>query len=387
MADIGNNFDDGMSDDERAYFSTGGDVTEALARTAGGPLGGEPEPAPTPQPDPSQANGAAAQGHEEQHQRATAEMEDPGDEIVPGQPNPRRVSYRKYAAEQEARRQLEQQMHEGAIARARLEERVNLLAQALQPEPPQPQPDPANERPDPAQDIFAYVGWLENQLNSVSGKVNGYEEQIATGQREMDEERRYVTSLDAYAGRDPNFMQSYNFLLRSRAVELMQDRYPQATIEQLWQAQIPDDIGNTLRQEERSLYKNSFQSGRDPAADIVRMAQSRGWRAPQAAPAAPANGAANGQARPPGVAPNGGGAAPQPRPNGNGATPTATDLVESIRRGQAASTSLSNASGSAAGTALTPEVLANMSDADFTALFNELQASGNKDKLRELFGQ
>src|SRR5438309_703083 len=236
MADIGNNFDDGMTDDERAYFSTGGDVSDGLARTSG-PLGGAPEPPATPQLDhPAQSPQQPPEGHEQQHQRAAAEMEDPGDEIVPGQPNPRRVSFRKYQAEQEARRQLEQQINEGAVARARLEERVNLLAQALQPDPPQQQPDPANERPDPAQDIFAYVAWQERQLSELANKVNGYENQIQVGQAEMNEERRYITSLDSHAGRDPNFMQSYNYLLRSRAAELMHARYPQATIEQLWQA-------------------------------------------------------------------------------------------------------------------------------------------------------
>jgi hypothetical protein len=59
--------------------------------------------------------------------------------------------------------------------------------------------------------------------------------------------------------------------------------------------------------------------------------------------------------------------------------------VEQIRRGQAAATSLSNGSGSAANQ-LTPQVLADMPQEQFDAIFNELQASGDKTKLRELFG-
>jgi hypothetical protein len=35
---------------------------------------------------------------------------------------------------------------------------------------------------------------------------------------------------------------------------------------------------------------------------------------------------------------------------------------------------------------LTPETLASMTDEQFAKLFNEMQASGNKDKLRQLFG-
>jgi hypothetical protein len=397
MAD---NFDDGMTEAERHFFQSGGDVNDDLAREhslpAGGPLGGAPEPP------------AAPVTHETQHElpadtgRAPPQEEDPGDEIIPGQPNPRRVSYRKYQGLEQQLQEERRQRQEDAVRQARIEERLSLLQQAVQPDPAAAaQPDPANERPDPAQDIFAYTAWLERQLTDVSGKVNNYESQIETGQREMQEERQYVNSLNSHAASDPHFMQSYNFLLRSRAAELMASEYPTATYEQLMQAQIPDRIGQILVSEERDLYKNAFAGNRNPAADIVRMAQLRGWRAP-VAPAAGGNGAAV-----PGPGAPNGAAAPQPASNGaappqphgtslaaapaaaprpgNGAAPTATDIVEQIRRGQAAATSLSNGSGSAANQ-LTPQVLADMPQEQFDAIFNELQASGDKTKLRELFG-
>jgi DNA-binding transcriptional MerR regulator len=382
-------FDDGMSDAERHFFSSGGDVNDDLAREhslpAGGPLGGQPEPPAAPV-EPVAPNGA-------QPPTATppAHEEDPGDELVPGQAQPRRVSFRKYQAEQEARANLEKQLQERAVNQARIEERLNLLQQALQPDVTAAQPDPADERPDPTQDIFAYTAWQERQLNKLVDKVTTYEQQIETGQKEMNEERQYVNSLNAHAASDPHFMQSYNFLLRSRAAELMTSRYPNATYEQLMQAQIPDDIGQILVQEERDLYKNAFAEKRNPAADIVLKAQLRGWRAPTPAAPQPANGAAAPAPQPagtplaaaPAVAPRpGNGVPPQPS---NGATPTATDLVESIRRGQAAATSLSNGSGSAANQ-LTPQVLADMPEEQFNAIYNELMASGDKTKLRELFG-
>jgi hypothetical protein len=68
------------------------------------------------------------------------------------------------------------------------------------------------------------------------------------------------------------------------------------------------------------------------------------------------------------------------------AAPTATDVVNQIQRGQPASASLSKAGGTAPDTQLTPEVLANMSDADFERLYEELSASGNKEKLMQIFG-
>ena len=61
-------------------------------------------------------------------------------------------------------------------------------------------------------------------------------------------------------------------------------------------------------------------------------------------------------------------------------------VVNQIQRGQTASASLSKAGGTAPDTELTPEVLANMSDEQFEVLFNELQNSNNKEKLKQIFG-
>lgn len=381
--------DDGMTDDERAYFQTGGDVSDALAKGAGGPPGGEPEPAATPPPDTSQTNGApgAAPGGQQPHE------EDPGDELVPGQRNPRRVSFAKYQAEIEARQTVERQLQERAIQQAKIEERLSLLQQALQPDPAQQQPDPADERPDPTQDIFAYAAWQERQLNKVVDKVNAYEQQITTGQQEMEEEGRYINAMNNYAGNDPNFLQAYGYLLFNRTAEILAGHYPNATYDQLMNAamrgQVPEGIRQQMRQEERDLYKNAFSGQRDPAHDIVRFAQMRGYRPPQAAPAG-GNGAAAVPAAPqqqqrPGTALAATPAAAA-QPNGNGQTPTATQLVEAIRRGQPAATSLSHASGNAAGTELTPQALADMPQDQFEALYNELLARGDNSKLRELFG-
>jgi hypothetical protein len=68
------------------------------------------------------------------------------------------------------------------------------------------------------------------------------------------------------------------------------------------------------------------------------------------------------------------------------AAPTATDVVNQIQRGQSASPSLSKTGGTAPDTQLTPEVLANMSEKEFEALYNEPMESGNKEKLMQIFG-
>jgi hypothetical protein len=141
-------------------------------------------------------------------------------------------------------------------------------------------------------------------------------------------------------------------------------------------ARIPPDIADMLRQEERDLYKSAFDGQRDPAADIFRMAQLRGYRPPAPAPKA-GNGAQ------PGAAP-----AAQARPGtplgAPAAAPTATDIVASIQRGQQAAQSLSNVSGNA-GIELTPQMLADMPEEQFAALYHELEARG-KNALMDVMG-
>jgi hypothetical protein len=60
--------------------------------------------------------------------------------------------------------------------------------------------------------------------------------------------------------------------------------------------------------------------------------------------------------------------------------------VQSIQRGQQAAQSLSQVGGSSVDTLLTPAALANMSESQFEALYNELMAKGDREKLMQLFG-
>lgn len=392
--------DDGLTDAERHYLASGGDVTDALvAENKDLPAQPAAPAAPAAEPgsgDAPPAGAAPAAGG--------ADDDDEGEAVQPGK-KPRRVAFAKFEAAEQARLDLERRLNEQAVNNARVEERLSLLQQALA-EPAQPAA-PAEEKPDPEKDIFGYARYLEKQLTTVADKVNGYEQQITAGQAEMESERNYFNSLNSYAAREPQFVNAYAFLLRNRAAELMAPRYPTATYEQLMGAEIPSDVAEILRQEERSLYKDAFEQKQNPADNIFRMARLRGFR--PAAPAngnggaAPANGAANGAAN--GKAANGAaqpaapalpgtplGAAPAAATPANGAalpanaaTPTAADLVESIKRGQSAAMSLSNVAGGT-GIELTPQVLADMPQDQFEALVNELEARGDKTRLKELFG-
>lgn len=359
--------DDGMTAAERAYFETG-QVSDALLNE------NKDAPEATPAATETPATLVAPAGETAPEPSQT---EDAGDEPgAAGQP-PKRVGWKKYEAELTARQALEKQVQEQAVKNARVEERLALLQQALQ--EPQQQPAATEEMPDPDKDIFGAFRWLVDRHNSMQEKITAYEQQIVTGQQEMEEERKYINSMEVYAGKEPHFVDAYNFLLRNRAAELMAPRYPGATFEQLMQAEIPDEIGQLLRQEERALYKEAFENQISPAAQIFRMAQLRGFR-PQA-PQVPQTLAGTSQT--PGTPL---GKAPGTTQSAPAATPSVAAQVEAVKKGQAAAASLSNVSGSAGAPELTPEALANMSDDDFANFFNRLQESGNKEKLKQFFG-
>jgi len=391
MAEPAVQLDDGMTDAERHFFQSGGDVNEDLLKQQTPPP--EPAPAPTPEPVAEAAAAAPAEGDEEIVED-TAAAPQPGQPDQQQQRQRRRVSMREYQAAEQRAAAAERQLQEQTVKNARIDERLTLLQQALQ-EPAQPeQPEADDPRPDPQQDVFAHIAWQERQINKLNAqltgtaqKVNDYEQQITTGQAEMDAERRYFDSLNTFAGTRPDFVNAYNTAIRGRAAQLIGESYPDVTDEQLdgvrnGTIRIPQPIADQLRQEERGLYKTAFEQNRDPAAVLYRYAQSFGYRPTQQQQPS-GNGAAQPQQR---AAPPLGGAAPRPAAPAAPTQPTATDVVNSIQRGQSAAMSLSNAGGAAADIGqLTPEQLANMPEEQFAAILDHLQAT-NPARVRELMG-
>lgn len=368
------------NEEEKKYFETG-EASDKLVEELKTPAP-EVEPRETveaPKPETPAPVEAAKDDDADDADEPKDEPAKPGE---PQQRERRRFSRKEFESERAARLAAEKQFNDQRVEYAKAAERLALLQQALQ-EPVQPEAAP--QVPDPEQDIFGYVRHLEQQLNGVTSEIKGYKEQIETGQREMDNERRYFESLNTYAGTKQDFVHAYNYLLRSRAAELTARSY-QLTDEQLQglmdgRVRVPTEIANELRQEERALYRTAFERGADPAQVIYQYATMRGYHAPAAnPPAAPAAPAAGTPGTPLGGTPA------APRAPAQGGVPTATDIVNQIQKGQPASASLSKAGGVVPDTELTPEALANMSDDKFEALFNELSQSKNKEKLRNLMG-
>ena len=118
---------------------------------------------------------------------------------------------------------------------------------------------------------------------------------------------------------------------------------------------------------EREQVAIARKAGRRPAQHIYELAKLRGWSTP----------AATGN---PALQPKGGDPVSQPAPANDAA---AAELAR-IERGQNAARSLSSAGGGAPA-ALTAEAMANMNEAEFSALLSKTAGNPNA-ALRKLLG-
>jgi hypothetical protein len=355
---------DTLTDAERAYLNSGEVTDQLLQENKDAP------PADTP-PDETSPE-VVADGE------VTEPVEDAGDEPgAPGQP-PKRVGYRRYQEIEQRAITAEKRLQDQAVSSARVDERLKLLQEALQ-EPRQDEITEEEGMPNPQEDIFGAFNWAVRQINGLNTKVTTYEQQIATGQREMENEKRYFDDINHFAGREPNFVNAYNYLLQGRTLDLMSQRYAKPDgmsdeqfIAAVAKERVPNDIAEQIRNEERSLYREAFEKNQSPAEHIFRYALARGFRAQPPKQALSGQKAANVSRETKG----------EQRVN----TPTVMQVIEGIKNGKTASQSLSNASGSAGGTQLTPQMLVDMSEEEFAQVYNAIVATGDKTKLRELFG-
>lgn len=258
---------------------------------------------------------------------------------------------------------------------ARANERMAVLTQLFeqqqqQPQAPAQQPQGApqadqqpqqwDQVPDPEQDPFAYMRYLGDrisQLNQVAEQtqqgVQTFEQQALEQQEYTSARTAFMQDAQAFAAKQPDFMDAYQHLMRSRDHEL-----------QVIGRQNPQERASIIAQEEFAIVKEAMRQGRSPAELFYALAHDRGYAPPQ--PEAEQAPAPVEQSAPP---------AEQPQSN-------AMDKVRSIAEGQKATKSLSEASGSSGPRVLTAEALANMSEDEFHELYEKMSPS----QRRQYFG-
>lgn len=278
----------------------------------------------TPEPEP-----VAAKPDEQQ-------AEKPADP-EPGKPDdPKTVDLRALQEARAAERELKQR---NTLLESRLND-VLAVINRQQPAPQQEQVRPANEIP-PEDDVVGRINWLVAQTQQ-----QGTQQAEAARQREADGQREQFRQAlgqveSQFREAKPDYDQAVNFAAQSRDNELAL-LYPLSTAEQRQQA---------ILGEWDNIVNAAINAGINPAEQVYRFAQARGFQA---------------QAQ-----------APQP------AAKPGVD-VAALASAQQRHQSLSDAPGGETVAPLDAKALARMSDKDFKAWMSK---KGNEAKFDEIMGR
>lgn len=271
-------------------------------------------------------------------------------------------------AERERRKRAEKELNElKARAAADIavgQERLRLLTEAASAATAPPAPAPV-QIPDPQTDPLGYVqattSQLQNQiaqLNERVQKTEGLERQVAEAslqQAQMAELRMWGQGQEAdFRAENPDYDNAANHLRTQRETQLRALGYTN-----------PAEINNILAGDITAMAMRARQTGQNFGEMVYRLAAAVGY---QKAAAAPTPAAA--------VAPPAAPAAP--------AAPDPAARVAAAQRGAEMAGGLGGA-GAAPRGELTPQALANMTEAEFASMYSKLQ--GNPAAMRQMFGE
>jgi hypothetical protein len=291
----------------------------------------------------------------------------------------RRVSFHKFQRTLNELTDLKKQFQTTAEERARIDERLKIINEALTTPAPGPQQTEQDEDPEPNPDdnIFEYVKWQKREMERRTQTFQSFVDQVRTDRDEADMASAYRRDANQFAGTEPHFGQAYNFLMTNRAAQLRAGGWDD-------EKKIQDQVVK----EEKGLVRNALKAGTSPAKRIFDMTKAAGFVPQEVLPPQP-GAKPTASARPPAQAVPGtplNGAAPQVPAVTNGAArpsgvPSVTEQVALAQQGAEASKTLS-CGGGAPMEPLTAQKLLTMDEDEFAAVVDNL----SKTKLRELFG-
>ena len=358
---------EGLTDAERAYFSSGGEDTSALEQQIASETNGTAPPAASdgaaaPRAPGAQGEPAAAPG-------AADDVDEDGAITIGADGKARDTLSGKYVPhhalhkERERRKASEGELMSVREKFTRAEERLAGLMELVGPgdgakaaapgatapgAAKQAEADPLSEEPiDPEVDVFGALKQAQRQNAALLKRMQ--EGDQATKQKEASASagNAYVSDAMAFAKTQPDFGNAYNHLI--------------AQMHQEFEALGMDDAAERNRmiaQREKEFVSEVLGRKGSPAAAIYKLAKARGYKG-----AAP-----GGDPAPAAAAPA---AAPKPA-----ADPGAVAKLEAINKAKETVVSLGGSGGSAGGDVLTMESLANMSEADFNATAKRIGKAG-----------
>ena len=303
-----------LSADEKAYFATNGErsATDPVEEIETGEDEGE---------------GADLEAPEE---AADDESEQKRPEKV------RTVPHQALHAERTKRQEIERQLATEREARARLDERVRLINEAMQ---RQNQPEPPRI-PTPEEDPIGALKYTQEQLAEISQARHRENEQRQQMEQVSRLDNAYRAAWSDFMRETPDAVDAYNHI-----TGVLDKHFQMRGVADPVQRQ------QLVMNEEREIAATAFRDGKSPAQVIYEQAKFYGYSAKVAAPTAQ---------------------------EGN----KAIEQIERKQRAMPAARSMSAAGGSSGDAALTPESLANMSDAEFMELASKISPA----KLEKLLG-
>lgn len=277
----------------------------------------------------------------------------------------KRVSFHKYQRLEQRYNELELKHGKTAEERARIDERLKIINEALTtPAPAEPVVD-QDPRPDPEVNIFEYVKWQERQLDREREARTSLEQSWKDEREEGQMASSYRQDANRFASTEPNFGRAYHFLLTLRQGQLKAGG---------WTDQ--KKIDQQIVKEERGLVRNALKENASPAQRLFEMAKAAGFVPPAPVADPPAAqplvpGTPLGEIAKPAAAP----VAAKP------GVPSVAEQVALAAKGAEAALSLSNVGGAPV-EQLTAAKLLAMDPDDF----DYAVAGLSKTKLREIFG-
>lgn len=289
-----------------------------------------------------------------------------GKDVVDATGKPqKRVSFHKFQRLQQAYKELEGTAQRTAEERARIDERLKIINEALTTPPPV---DPAaaaadaDPEPDPEVNIFEWAKWSKRETIRLNDSFNEFRNAVTTERQEEAMASTYRQAANQFARTEPNFGGAYHFLISHRMGQLRAAGWNDET-----------KIAQQVVKEERGLVKAALEEEVNPAVRLFEMAKAAGF-----VPAAPKAAAPAAETKVPGALD---GPAAKAAAPASGKIPSVAEQVALAAQGAAAAVSLSTAGG-APMEQLTQAKLLAMPEEEFDAVV----ASLPKAKLRELFG-
>lgn len=217
--------------------------------------------------------------------------------------------------------------------------------------------DPAAAAPGPVKpedDIFGAVNSQGETLAQIQKRLDDADAATAATAEQNTFVGNYKADVATFTGKTPDFKAAYDFVLGSRANELLAIGYDNPADPSLTPAEAAAAakmLHDAIVADEYAIADMAFKKGKSPAEILYGLAVQRGYKkaAPGAAPAAD--------------------------------TGSAAEILANIERGQAANKSLGNAGGGSGEGQMTAEALLSMPIGQFEAWCNK-----NPDAAKAIMG-